>query len=93
MDTYCINCKNILRTIIQLPEKLNRIMLLSNCATVLFQLANFPSIFNNLKTKVDNFDVSKLETVPVDLKKLSDAVDNTKYKRKTDKLKTQNTNK
>ena len=31
---------------------------------------------NNIKTKVDNLDVGKLKTVPVDLKKLSDAVDN-----------------
>ena len=31
---------------------------------------------NNLKTKVDDLDVGKLKTVPVDLKKLSDAVDN-----------------
>ena len=31
---------------------------------------------NNLKTKVDEFDVGKLKTVPVDLKHLSDIVDN-----------------
>ena len=31
---------------------------------------------NNLKTKVDDLDVGKLKTVPVDLKKLSDEVDN-----------------
>ena len=31
---------------------------------------------NNLKTKVDDLDVGKLQTVPVDLKKLSDVVDN-----------------
>ena len=31
---------------------------------------------NNLKTKVDDLDVGKLKTVPVDLKKLSDVVDN-----------------
>ena len=30
---------------------------------------------NNLKTKVHELDVGKLETVPIELKKLSDAVD------------------
>ena len=31
---------------------------------------------NNLKTKVDDLDVGKLKTVPVDLKTLTDVVDN-----------------
>ena len=31
---------------------------------------------NNLKTKVDDLDVAKLKTLPVDLKQLSDVVDN-----------------
>ena len=31
---------------------------------------------NDLKTKVDDIDVGKLKSVPVDLKKLSDIVDN-----------------
>ena len=31
---------------------------------------------NNLKTKVNDLDVSKLKTVPLDLKKLSCVVDN-----------------
>ena len=31
---------------------------------------------NNLKTKIDYLDVGKLKTVPIDLKKLSDVVDN-----------------
>ena len=31
---------------------------------------------NNLKTKVNKLDVGKLKTLPVDLKKLSDVVDN-----------------
>ena len=31
---------------------------------------------NDLKTKVDDLDVDKLNTVPVHLKKLSDVVDN-----------------
>ena len=39
---------------------------------------------NNLRTKVNDFDVGKLKTVPVDLTKLSDVVDdevvkNTKF--------------
>ena len=38
---------------------------------------------NNVKTKVDDLDVGKLKTVPVDLKKkLSDAVDNDAAKNK-----------
>ena len=45
---------------------------------------NFPTILNNLKTKVDHIDIGKLKTVPVDLKKLSDigvneVVKNTKF--------------
>ena len=39
-------------------------------------MVNVPGSFNNLKTKVDDLAVVKLKTVPVDLKKLSDAVDN-----------------
>ena len=35
-----------------------------------------PTSLINLKTKVDNLDIGKLETFPVDLKKLSDVVDN-----------------
>ena len=31
---------------------------------------------NNLKTKVDDLDVGKSNTVPIDLKKISDVVDN-----------------
>ena len=33
-----------------------------------------PTSLNNLKIKVDDLDVGKLKTVPVDLKKLSDVV-------------------
>ena len=40
------------------------------------KLINVSTNLNNVKTKVDNLDVSKLKTVPVDLKKFSDAVDN-----------------
>ena len=31
---------------------------------------------NILKTNVDNLDVGKLKTVPIDMKKVSDVVDN-----------------
>ena len=49
------------------------------------ELVNVLTSFNNFKTKVGDLDV-KLKTVPVDLKKLSDAVDNevvknTKFKK------------
>ena len=39
------------------------------------KLVNVPTSLNNWKTKVDDSDVGKL-TFPVDLKGLSDAVDN-----------------
>ena len=40
------------------------------------KLTNVPTSLDNMKTKVDYFDVGKLKTVLVDLKKLSDIVDN-----------------
>ena len=40
------------------------------------KLVNVPTSLNNWKTKVDDSDVGKLKTFPVDLKRLSDAVDN-----------------
>ena len=39
-------------------------------------LTNVSTSLNNLKTKVDDLYVGKRKTVPVDLKKISDAVDN-----------------
>ena len=39
-------------------------------------MVNVPTILKNLKAKVDGLDVSALKTVPVDLKKLHDAVNN-----------------
>ena len=39
-------------------------------------MINISTSLNNLKRKVDGLDVAKLKTVPVDLKKLSDVVDN-----------------
>ena len=36
----------------------------------------FQLVWIILKTKLDNLDVGKLKTVPVELKKLSDVVDN-----------------
>ena len=40
------------------------------------KLVNVPTSLNNLKTKANDLDVGKLKTVPVDLKRLSDVVDN-----------------
>ena len=40
------------------------------------KLTNVPTSLNNLKTKVNNLDVGKLKTFPVDLRESSDAVDN-----------------
>ena len=39
-------------------------------------MVNVSTSLNNLKTKVEYLDVVKLKTAPVDLKKLSDVVDN-----------------
>ena len=39
------------------------------------KLVNVPTSLNNLKTKVDDLDISKLKSVLVDLKKISDIVD------------------
>ena len=38
------------------------------------QFVNVSAGLKNLKTKVDDLDVSKLKTAPIDLKKLSDVV-------------------
>ena len=38
------------------------------------KLDDVPASFNNVKTKVEDIDVGKLKTVPIDLKKLSDVV-------------------
>ena len=40
------------------------------------KFVHVPTILNNLKTRGDGLDVGKLKTVPIDLKKLSDVVDN-----------------
>ena len=40
------------------------------------KLINILTSLNKLKTKADDLDVGKLKTVPVDLKKLSNGVDN-----------------
>ena len=37
---------------------------------------NAPTSLNNLKAKIDNLNVIILKTVPVELKRLSDVVDN-----------------
>ena len=38
-------------------------------------MVNVPTSLNNLKTRVDDLDVGKLKTVPLDLKKLNGVVD------------------
>ena len=40
------------------------------------KLNNVSTGLNNLKTKVNDLDVVKMKTVPVDLKKLCDLLDN-----------------
>ena len=40
------------------------------------KLNNVSTGLNNLKTKVNDLDLGKIKTVPVDLKKLSDLLDN-----------------
>ena len=55
-------------------------------------MVNVPTKLNNIKRKVDDLNVAKLKTVPVDLKKLSDVVDNevvknTKFKSLKTKIK------
>ena len=40
------------------------------------KLVNVSTSLNNLKTKIADLDVSKLKAVPINLKKLSDIVDN-----------------
>ena len=39
-------------------------------------MVNVPTSLNELRTKVDDLDVPKLKTVPVDLRKLNDVIDN-----------------
>ena len=39
-------------------------------------MVNVRASLNELKKKVDDLDIDKLKTVPIDLKKLSDVVDN-----------------
>ena len=39
-------------------------------------MVNVPTSLNNSKKRVDDLNFGKLKTVPVDLKKLSDIVDN-----------------
>ena len=45
-------------------------------------MANVRASLNKLKKKVDDLDIDKLKTVPIDLKKLSDVVDNEVVKNK-----------
>ena len=53
------------------------------------KLVHIATILNNLNTKVDDLDVGKLKSAPVDLRKLIDVVDNEVVKsKKFNKLKT-----
>ena len=54
-------------------------------------MVNVPTILNNVKAKVDDLDVRRLKTVPVELKKLNDILDkevvqNTKFNMLTTKV-------
>ena len=40
------------------------------------KLVNVQTSLNNLKTKVEDLDAGKVKTAPIDLKRLSDVVDN-----------------
>ena len=39
------------------------------------KLINVPTSLNNLKTKIDDFDVGELKTVAIDLKRLNNVLD------------------
>ena len=39
-------------------------------------MVNVPTSFSHLKTKVDDLDIGKSEVIPVNLKKVSEVVDN-----------------
>ena len=57
------------------------------------KLTNVPTSSHTLKTNVNDLDVDKLKTAPVDLKKLSDVVDNKVVKnKKLNTLKTKGNN-
>ena len=53
-------------------------------------MRNVPTNLNNLKSKVDKFDVDKLIPVPVNLSKLSDVVKNDVVKKDVYKAKIKN---
>ena len=66
----------VLMYLIQLHKK-NFIPLKAEIDKVDFnKLVNVPTSLNDLKTKVHDLNVSKWKTLPIDLKKLSDVVDN-----------------
>ena len=48
----------------------------------IIKLVNVPNSFNSLTTIVDDLDVGKLKTVPVDLKVLNDTKDKKKVVKK-----------
>ena len=63
--------------LIQLPKVIALIAEIGKLGVSKF--VNVASRLNDLKTKVDDLDIDKLETVPVDLKKLSDVVSIKKF--------------
>ena len=67
-DASCVDASNLAakRDLTALKVEVNKLDI--------NKLVNFPTGLNDLKTKIDDSDADKLKTVPVDLKKLSDAV-------------------
>ena len=49
---------------------------LANLKSDVDKLEKFPNGLNSLKSKVDELDVDKMRSVPVDLSKLTNAVNN-----------------
>ena len=54
---------------------------LANLKSDVDKLEKFPNGLNSLKSKVDELDVDKMRSVPVDLSKLTNAVNNDLIKR------------
>ena len=70
--------QNMLQALIYLIQLLKRFIALKAEVDKLdiIKLTNVSTNLNNLKTKVNDLDVGKSKSVPADLKKLSDVVDN-----------------
>ena len=60
-----------------LAAKKDFIVLKRECDKIdIAKLVNFPTSLDNLKAKVDDLDFGQIKTVPEDLKKLINVVDN-----------------